>query len=187
MFSVRDAAGRPCRDGTTSAHNTATLLVTDANAPSFGGEVDPSNSSPCAALPVASCPPSGSCRLVDTKITRTVAWVALLIYAGGTDSALCDLCPGPLMDGALTIPHTAPLQFKANTQGGDATLTSSTGTISGQASVTCESGEFRAILYGMSDGSLYRCLGTIDGQRFTGHCVIGEVAGEISGRFLVQP
>ena len=39
----------------------------------------------------------------------------------------------------------------------------------------------------MSDGSLYRCLGTIDGQRFTGHCVNGSVTGEISGRFLAQP
>src|SRR5690242_4496221 len=115
-------------------------------------------------------PTPGSCRPVDTKITRTVALVALLIYASATNSALCDLCPAPLLDGALTIPDTATLQLKASTQDGDAVLTGPHGAISGRASVTCESGEFRAILYGMSDGSLYRCLGTIEGQRFTGHC-----------------
>ena len=71
--------------------------------------------------------------------------------------------------------------------GGDATLTGPLGAISGRASVTCQSGEFNAMLYGMSDGSLYRCRGTIDGQRFTGHCVNGSVTGEISGRFLAQP
>ena len=43
------------------------------------------------------------------------------------------------------------------------------------------------MLYGMSDSSLYRCRATIDGQRFTGHCVNGSVTGEISGRFLAQP
>ena len=134
--------------------------------------------------PVASGSTPVSCRLVDTKITQTVAVVALLIYASGTDSGLCDLCPGPLLDGALTIPGTATLQLKASAQGGDATLTGPRGAISGRASVTCESGEFRAILYGMSDGSLYRCLGTIDGQRFSGHCVNGSVTGEVSGRFL---
>jgi hypothetical protein len=115
--------------------------------------------------------------------TQTVALVALLIYASGTVSALCDLCPAPLLEGELTIPDKATLQLK----GGEATLTGPLGTISGQGSVTCESGKFRAILYGMSDGSLYRCLGTIDGQRFTGHCVNGSVTGEISGRFLDQP
>ena len=93
--------------------------------------------------PVASRPTPGSCRLMDTKITRTAAWVALLIYASGTGSALCDLCPAPLLDGTLTIPDTATLQLKASTQGGDATLTGPLGTISGRASVTCESGEFR--------------------------------------------
>ena len=125
--------------------------------------------------------------LMETEITRTVAFVALLIYAGGTGNALCDLCPAPLLDGTLTIPGTATLQLKATTQGGDATLTGPLGAISGQASVTCQSGEFRAMLYGMSDGAIYRCLGTIDGQRFTGHCVNGSVTGEISGRFLAQP
>jgi hypothetical protein len=124
---------------------------------------------------------------MDTKITRTVALIALLIYAGGTGSALCDLCPAPLLGGTLTIPDTATLQLKASTHGGDATLTGPLGTISGEASVTCQSGKFRAMLYGMSDGSLYRCLGTIDGQTFTGHCVNGSVTGEISGRFLAQP
>ena len=43
------------------------------------------------------------------------------------------------------------------------------------------------MLYGMSDGSLYRCRATIDGQRFTGHCIEGSVTGEIFGRFLAQP
>jgi hypothetical protein len=124
---------------------------------------------------------------MDTKNTRTAALVALLIYVSGTGSALCDLCPAPLLDGTLTIPHTAALQLKASTQGGDATLTGPLGAISGRVSVTCQAGEFRAMLYGMSDGSLYRCLGTIDGQRFTGHCVSGSVTGEISGRFLAQP
>ena len=57
------------------------------------------------------------------KITRTVALVALLIYASGTGSALCDLCPAPLLDGTLTIPGRATLQLKASTHGGDATLT----------------------------------------------------------------
>jgi len=138
-----------------------------------------------AGAAVASPSIPRSCRLMDT--TRTIALVALLIYACGTNSALCDLCPGLLLDGALTIPDTATLQLKASTQGGDVTLTGPHGAISGRASVTCESGEFRAILYGMSDGSLYRCLGTIDGQKFTGHCVGGSVTGEISGRFLAPP
>ena len=124
---------------------------------------------------------------MDTKITRTVALVSLLIYASGTGSALCDLCPAPLLDGTLTIPDTATLQLKASTHGGDATLTGPLGTISGRASVTCQSGEFSAMLYGMSDGSLYRCHGTIDGQRFTGKCVNGNVTGEISGRFSPPP
>jgi hypothetical protein len=124
---------------------------------------------------------------MDTKITRAVALVALLIYARGTGSALCDLCPAPLLDGTLTIPDTATLQLKASTHGGDATLTGPHGAISGRASVTCQSGEFNAMLYGMSDGSLYRCRGTIDGQRFTGHCVNGSVTGEISGQFSPQP
>ena len=124
---------------------------------------------------------------MDTKITRTATLVALLIYVSGTSSALCDLCPAPLLDGTLTIPHTATLQLKGSTQSGDATLTRPLGAISGRVSVTCQSGEFRAMLYGMSDGSLYRCLGTIDGQRFSGHCVSGSVTGEISGRFLAQP
>jgi hypothetical protein len=125
----------------------------------------------------------GSYRLVDTKIS---GMVALLIYASGTGSALCDLCPAPLLDGALTIPNAATLQLKASTHG-DATLTGPLGAISGRASVTCQSGEFNAMLYGMSDGSLYRCLGTIDGQRFTGHCANGSLTGEISGRFRPQP
>jgi hypothetical protein len=124
---------------------------------------------------------------MDTRIAGTVALVALLIYAGGTGSALGDLCPAPLMDGTLTIPNKATLQLKASTEDGDATLTGPLGAISGQVSVTCQSGEFRAMLYGMSDGSLYRCLGTIDGQRFTGRCVNGSVTAEISGRFLAQP
>ena len=119
--------------------------------------------------------------------TRTVALVALLIYASGTDRALCDLCPGPFLEGVLTIPDKTTLQLKAPIPGGGATLTGPLGTISGQGSVTCESGKFRAMLYGMSDGSLYRCLGTIDGQRFTGHCLNGSVTGDISGRFLDQP
>ena len=138
-------------------------------------------------LPVASLLTPGSCRLMDTKITRTVALVALLIYASGTGSALCDLCPAPLLDGTLTIPGRATLQLKASTHGGDATLTGPLGAISGRSSITCQSGEFNAMLYGMSDSSLYRCRGTIDGQRFTGHCVTGSVTGEISGRFLAQP
>ena len=119
--------------------------------------------------------------------TRAIALVALLIYAGGTDSALCDLCPAPLLEGALKIPDTATLRLKASTQDGDATLAGPRGVISGRASVTCASGEFRAILYGMSDGSLYRCLGNIDGQRITGRCVNGSVTSEISGRFSAQP
>ena len=123
---------------------------------------------------------------MDTKITRPGALVALLIYASGTGSALSDLCPAPLLDGTLTIPDTATLQLKASTHG-DATLTGPLGAISGRASITCQSGEFNAMLYGMSDGSLYRCRATIDGQRFTGHCVKGSVTGEISGRFLAQP
>jgi hypothetical protein len=102
--------------------------------------------------------------LMDTKITRAVALVALLIYASGTGSALCDLCPAPLLDGTLTIPDTATLQLKASTHGGDATLPVPHGAISGRASVTCQSGEFNATLYAMSDGSIYRCRGTIDGQ-----------------------
>ena len=123
---------------------------------------------------------------MDVEITRPVALVALLIYASGTGSALCDLCPAPLLDGTLTIPHTATLQLKASTHG-DATLTGPLGAISGRAAVTCQSGEFNAMLYGMSDGSLYRCRAIIDGQRFTGHCVKGSVTGEISGQFLAQP
>jgi hypothetical protein len=86
---------------------------------------------------------------MDTKNTRTAALVALLIYVSGTGSALCDLCPAPLLDGTLTIPHTAALQLKASTQGGDATLTGPLGAISGRVSVTCQAGEFRAMLYGM--------------------------------------
>ena len=121
---------------------------------------------------------------MDAKITRPVALVAL-IYATGTGSALCDLCPAPLLDGTLTIPGTATLQLKASTNG-DATLTA-LGAISGRATVTCQSAKFNAMLYGMSDGSLYRCRATINGQRFTGHCVNGSVTGEISGRFLAQP
>ncbi len=137
--------------------------------------------------PVASRPTPCACRLMDIKFIRKLSLVAFLIYAGGTGYALCDLCPAPLMDGTLTIPDTATLKLKASTHGGDATLTGPLGTISGRASVTCQSGDFRAMLYGMSDGSLYRCLGTIDGRRFTGHCVNGGVTGEISGRFLAQP
>jgi hypothetical protein len=121
------------------------------------------------------------------KITRTVALVGLLNYAGETGSALGDLCPSPFLDGTLTIPGTATLQLQASTDGGGATLTGPLGAISGQASVTCQSGEFNAMLYSMSDGSLYRCRGTIDAQRFTGHCVNGSVTGEISGRFSPQP
>ena len=113
--------------------------------------------------------------------------VALLIYAGGTGSALCDLCPAPLLEGALTVPGKATLQLKASTQDGSTTLTGPLGTTTGQVSVTCEAGEFRAILYGMADGSLYRCLGTIDGQKFAGRCVNGGTNGEISGQFLAQP
>ncbi len=116
-----------------------------------------------------------------------VTLVALVIYAGGIGSALGDLCPAPLLEGALTIPGEATLQLKASTQDGVATLTRPLGAISGRVSVTCEAGEFRAIFYGMSDGSLYRCLGTIDGQKFAGRCVNGDVTGEISGRFLAQP
>lgn len=123
---------------------------------------------------------------MDAKITRTAALAALLIYVSGTSRALCDLCPAPLLDGTLTIPDTATLQLKASTHG-DATLTGPLGAISGRASITCQSGEFNAMLYGMSDGSLYRCRATIDGQRFAGHCVKGSVTGEISGRFLAQP
>jgi hypothetical protein len=129
----------------------------------------------------------GSCRPMDTKVTRMVALVALLIYASETGSALSDLCPGPSLDGTLTIPNTATLQLKASTDGGDATLTGPLGAISGRASVTCQSGEFHAMLYGMSDGSLYRCRGTMDGQSFTGHCVNGGLTGVISGRFRPQP
>ena len=70
--------------------------------------------------------------------------VALLIYATGTGSALCDLCPALLLDGTLTIPDTATLQLKAATHGG-ATLTGPHGAISGQAIVTCESGKFNAM------------------------------------------
>ena len=88
---------------------------------------------------------------MDTKITWTGALVALLIYASGIGSALCDLCPAPLLDGTLTIPNTATLQLKASTQDGDATLTGPLGAISGQFSITCQSGEFRAMFYGMSD------------------------------------
>lgn len=128
---------------------------------------------------------SGSCRLMNT--TWTVALVALLIFAGGTDSVLADLCPAPLLDGALTIPGKATLHLKASMQDGGVTLTSPREAISGRVSVTCETGEFRAIFYGMSDGSLYRCLGTIDGQKFAGRCVIGGVTGEISGQFLARP
>ena len=73
--------------------------------------------------PVASLPTPGSGRLMDTKITRTFALVALLIYASGTGSGLCDLCPAPLLDGTVTIPGRATLQLKASTHGGDATLT----------------------------------------------------------------
>ena len=73
---------------------------------------------------------------MDTKIARAVALVALLIYASGTGSALCDLCPAPLLDGTLTIPNTGTLQLKASTQA-DATLTGPHGAISGRASVTC--------------------------------------------------
>jgi hypothetical protein len=87
------------------------------------------------------------------------------------------------LEGTLTIPDTAALQLKASTHGG-ATLTGPHGAISGQANVTCQSGEFNAMLYDMSDGSLYRCRAVIDGRRFTGHCVNGSVTGEISGRFL---
>ena len=123
---------------------------------------------------------------MDIKIIRPIALVALLIYASKTGSARCDLCPAPLLDGTLTIPGTATLQLKASTHG-DATLTGPLDTISGQASITCQSGEFNAVLYGMSDGSLYRCRANIDAQRFTGHCVKGSVTGEISGRFLFQP
>ena len=129
----------------------------------------------------------GSARLMDTEIARTIAFVALLIYAGGTGSALCDLCPAPLLAGTLTIPGKATLQLKASTHGGDVTLTGPLGAISGRSSVTCQSGEFNAMLYGMSDSSLYRCRGTINGQGFAGHCVNGSVTGEISGRFLAQP
>ncbi|HEY6431242.1 MAG TPA: hypothetical protein VIZ17_04615 [Acetobacteraceae bacterium] len=112
--------------------------------------------------------------------------VALLIYATGTGRALCDLCPALLLDGTLSIPDTATLELKAATHGG-ATLTGPHGAISGQAIVTCESGKFNAMLYGMSDGSLYRCRATINGQRFSGHCVNGSVTGEFSGRFSPPP
>jgi hypothetical protein len=138
-------------------------------------------------LPVASMLRPSSARLMDTEIARTIAFVALLIYAGGTGSALCDLCPAPLLAGTLAIPGKATLQLKASTHGGDVTLTGPLGAISGRSSVTCQSGEFNAMLYGMSDSSLYRCRGTINGQGFAGHCVNGSVTGEISGRFLAQP
>jgi hypothetical protein len=117
----------------------------------------------------------------------TVALVALLIYAGGIGSALCDLCPAPLLEGSLTIPDKATLHLNASTQDSDAMLTGPLGAISGRVSVTCEAGEFRIILYGLSDGSLYRCLGTTAGQTFTGHCVNGNATAEISGQFLAQP
>ena len=94
--------------------------------------------------------------------------------------------PPRYLDGTLTISGTATLQLKASTNG-DATLTRPLGAISGRATVTCQAGEFNAMLYGMSDGSLYRCRATINGQGFTGHCVNGSVTGEISGRFLAQP
>ena len=119
--------------------------------------------------------------------TWMVTFVPLLIYAGGIGSALGDLCPAPLLEGALTIPGKATLQIKASTQDGDATLTDPLGAISGRVSVTCEAGEFRAIFYGTSDGSLYRCLGTVDGRKFAGHCVNGGATGEISGHFSAQP
>jgi hypothetical protein len=69
---------------------------------------------------------------MDTEIARTIAFVALLIYAGGTGSALCDLCPAPLLAGTLAIPGKATLQLKASTHGGDVTLTGPLGAISGR-------------------------------------------------------
>lgn len=95
------------------------------------------------------------------------------VYATGPGSALCDLCPALLSDGTLTTrwhvddPGHATLQLKAATHGG-AMLTGPHGAISGHAVVTCESGKFNAMFYGMSDGSLYRCRTTINGQRFSG-------------------
>ena len=119
-------------------------------------------------------------------MTGMGALVALLIYVSATGRARGDLCPTPLLEGTLTLPDAAPLQLKASTHG-VATLTGPHGPIAGQASVTCQSAEFNAMLYGMSDGSLYRCRAAIDGQSFTGHCVNGNVTGEITGRFLAQP
>jgi hypothetical protein len=104
---------------------------------------------------VASRSMSGFCHLMDT--TCTVVLVTLLIYVGETKSALCDLCPAPLLEGALTVADKTTLQLKASTDRGDATLTGLLGVISGQR------------------------------QRFSGHCVNESVTGEISGQFSAQP
>jgi hypothetical protein len=108
----------------------------------------------------------------------------LLIYAGGTARALCDLCPAPFLNGTMARPGASPLQLKASTRDGVVTLTGPNGVVSGQSNVLCQSGEFNAMLYSMSDGSLYRCHGSIDGQNFTGQCGNGTMTGEISGKFV---
>jgi hypothetical protein len=120
---------------------------------------------------------------MDARLARTFAVAALLVYAGGTSRALCDLCPAPFLDGTMALPDASPLHLKASTRDGVATLTGPDGAVSGQSSVVCQSGEFNAMLYGMSDGSLYRCRGSIDGQSFTGQCVNGAKKGEIAGKF----
>jgi hypothetical protein len=120
---------------------------------------------------------------MDAKSAWMFAVTALLIYAGGTGRALCDLCPAPFMNGTMALPGGLPLHLKASTRDGVATLTGPNGTVSGQSNVICQSGQFNAMFYSMSDGSLYRCHGSIDEQSFTGQCRNGAVTGEISGKF----
>lgn len=119
---------------------------------------------------------------MDTNPPLTVAAVALLIYVSGIGVARSDLCPAPFLNGTLTVPDAPPLRLETSTHGA-VTLTGPLGAVSGQASVTCQSGVFNGMLYGMSDGSLYRCRGHIDGSKFTGQCTNASVTGEISGSF----
>ena len=127
--------------------------------------------------------PSGSCCPMDAKFGWRFGLAALLIYAGETATAFCDLCPAPFLNGTMAFPGASALHLKASTRDGVATLTGPDGAVSGQSNVTCQSGQFNAMLYSMSDGSLYRCHGSIDGQSFTGQCRNGTIAAEISGRF----